>query len=136
KGTKSTERFLKFLYCAFCAFLWLNLVTYVEAIRCQRIVAVHEGEQKVLARSHRNHAGTRGRVAGACEGVGDRSFYLHSLLNFQWLVSSEFPPSIMIRLRVLSSTEISWPPRRKNASRASNTIIVFRYTRLDIVCAK
>ena len=44
-------------------------------------MAVHEGEQEVLACSHRDHARACGCAAGACEGVGDRSFYLHSLLS-------------------------------------------------------
>ena len=70
--------------------IFVPCVAYVEALRCQRTVAVHEGEQEVLARSHRDHACPRGCAAGACQGFGNRAFYLYSLLTFSGQYSRSF----------------------------------------------
>src|SRR5215208_6184255 len=99
-------------------------------------MAVHEGEQEVLACSHRHHARRSRRPAGARQGFGHRAFHLHSLLTFSWQAFSASPPSITTPLPASSSTARSSPPRRKNASHASSTIIIFQYTRRAIVFLK
>ena len=52
----------------------------VESTGCQRTLAVHAGEQEVLAGADRDHSGPGWRAAGAGEEFGHRAVHLHTVL--------------------------------------------------------